>query len=59
MTVSADSGTLELKLANGKSVEGRSGFELECFLASNGSSITPMPSKKTRSKGRGRGRKPK
>ena len=53
-------GTLELRLANGKSVTSMRGEELANFLASQGSSIVPLPKKKKggKSKGaRGRGRK--
>lgn len=51
-------GTLELQLANGKSVMGR-GHELACFLASGGSSIVPLPKRKGgKSKGAKRKRKP-
>ncbi len=49
-----------LQLANGKTVNSDKGFELACFLASDGSSITPLPKRKRggKSKGaRGRGRK--
>lgn len=49
-------GTLELTLANGKTVKSDKGEELACFLASQGSSIIPV--KGGKSKGaRGRGRK--
>jgi len=46
-------GTLSLKLANGKEVTSNSGFELACFLVSNGSSITPLPKKKKGGKSKG------
>ena len=39
-------GTLELKLANSKSVVSSSGVELACFLESGGSSIVPNTRKK-------------
>ncbi len=39
-------GMLSLKLANGKEVESQCGFELACFLASNGSSIVPLPARR-------------
>jgi len=41
-----NSGTLELKLANGKSVVSTTGFELACFLESGGSSIVPNTRRK-------------
>jgi hypothetical protein len=52
-------GTLELQLANGKSVTSMKGEELACFWESQGSSIVPLASRKGgKSKGaRGRGRK--
>jgi len=51
-----DKGTLELVLANGKSIVSTKGEELACFLESQGSSIVPL--KGGKSKGaRGRGRK--
>ena len=43
-------GTLELVLADGKSLETQSGFELACFLESRGRSIVP-PQKGGKSKG--------
>jgi len=54
-----ENGTLTLRLANGKELTTRRGFELACFLASQGSSIVPLSSKRRggKSKGaRGRGR---
>ena len=52
-----ENGTLELQLANGKSLVTRSEFEMACFLASAGSSITPLPKGGKSKGGRGRGRK--
>jgi len=55
--MSQNNGTLELQLANGKSVKSNKGEELACFLESQGSSIVPRK-KGGKSKGaRGRGRK--
>lgn len=51
--MAVNSGTLSLRLANGKEVETTSGYELACFLASNGSSITPLPKKKKGGKSKG------
>jgi len=58
MSKEQPTGTLELQLANGKAVTSTKGEELACFLASQGSSIIPLASRKGgKSKGaRGRGR---
>jgi len=49
-------GDFTLTLANGKTVTSNSGFELDCFLASAGSSITP-PTKKKKKKGKAKPKK--
>jgi hypothetical protein len=46
-------GMLGLRLANGKEIEATSGFELACFLASGGTSITPLSKKKRGGKSKG------
>lgn len=62
-----NTGLLELQLANGKAYAGTSGFEMACFLASDGASIVPPgrnkskggKSKGARNKGKSKARQPR